>query len=80
MTAVDIDYQDLILLNARLREEDTRYRVTYKDPATACLEPPGTCCCTREREEDALRVIRDYYRNKGIRVVFSENGLTFTLT
>ena len=62
---MDIDYQDLVLLNTRLREEDIRYRVTYKNPTTACLEPPGACCCTPERQEGAYRVIRDYYQSKG---------------
>ena len=80
MTAVDIDYQDLILLNTQLREEDIRYRVTYKDHTTACLEPPGACCCTPEQKEGALRVIRDYYRHKGIQVSFSGEDLYFRLT
>ena len=76
---MDIDYQDLVLLNTRLREEDIRYRVTYKNPSTACLEPPGACCCTPERQEGAYRVIRDYYQSKGIQVTFSQDGLYFIL-
>lgn len=79
VTTVDIDYQDLVLLNTRLREEDIRYRVTYKNPTTACLEPPGACCCTPERQEGAYRVIRDYYQSKGIQVTFSQDGLYFIL-
>lgn len=77
---VEIDYQDLILLNTRLREEDIRYRVTYKNTTTACLEPPGACCCTPERQAGAYRVIRDYYQSKGVQVTFSEDGLYFTLS
>ncbi|MGN8968296.1 RDAC family protein [Intestinimonas sp. HCP28S3_D6] len=77
---MDIDYQDLILLNNQLREEGIRYHVTYKDHTTACLEPPGACCCTPEQKEGALRVICDYYRRKGIRVTFSGDDLYFILS
>lgn len=77
---MDIDYQDLVLLNARLQSENLRYRVSYKDSSTACLEPPGPCCCTPERQEGTLRAIGDYYRSKGVQVTFSEDGLYFTLT
>lgn len=80
VTTVEIDYQDLILLNTRLREENIRYRVSYKNPTTACLEPPGACCCTPERQEGAYRLIHDYYLSKGIQVTFSEDGLYFILS
>ena len=76
---MDIDYQDLVLLNARLQRENLRYRVSYKDNTTACLEPPGPCCYTPERLEGTLDTIRGYYREKGVQVTFSEDGLYFTL-
>ena len=38
-----IDFTDIILLNAELKRRDTRYRISYKDENTACIEPPGEC-------------------------------------
>ena len=41
-----IAYQDIILLNAVLRARNLRYRVSWQDASTACIEPPGECCLT----------------------------------
>lgn len=51
--------------------------MSYKDGSTACLEPPGACCQTGEREREAMDCIRDYYRRKGNSVSFSTDGLYF---
>ena len=81
-----IDFADIVLLNAELKKRNTRYHVTYKDENTAtykdentaCIEPPGECCLTDDLKTHAMECIRDYYRQKGVRVHFSEDELYFT--
>ena len=38
-----IAYQDIVLLNAEMRVRGLRYRVSWQDASTACVEPPGEC-------------------------------------
>lgn len=76
---MDIQYQDLIEINASLRQHHIRYRVRYKNESTACLEPPGACCCTPEQQRGAFRLIGEYYHSRGIQVIFSEDSLYFSL-
>lgn len=76
----DIEYADLVLLNGELGQGDSRYHVRYKDGTTACLEPPGECCQTAARRQEALDCIRDYYRRKRLFPSFSEDGLYFSLS
>ena len=73
-----IDYADIVLLNAELKRRDTRYRVSYKDDKTVCIEPPGECCLTDDRKINAVKCIEDYYGQKNVAVHFSEDGLYFT--
>lgn len=73
-----IDYADIVRLNAQLKESGLRYRVHYKNENTACLEPPGECCLTEDLTTKTKQCIQDYYRQKGIAVHFSEDGLFFT--
>lgn len=76
---MQISYQDLIYINAGLRAHHIRYRVRYKNETTACLEPPGECCCTPEQRRSAVELIREYYQGRGVQVAFSEDRLYFTL-
>ena len=76
----NIAYADLVLLNAALGQGDSRYHVRYKDAATACIEPPGECCQTSARRQEALDCIRDYYRQRGSLVSFSQDGLYFSIS
>ena len=73
-----IDYTDIVRLNAILKQENTRYHLSYKDENTVCIEPPGECCLTDELKMRALKCIEAYYRKKNISVCFSENNLYFT--
>ena len=74
-----IEYADLVYLNRELKKRGTRYHIAYKNEDTACLEPPGECCLTEKREEDAWDCIREYYRRKHAAVRFSGDGLYFSL-
>lgn len=73
-----IGYADIVRLNAQLKEAGLRYRVRYKNENTACLEPPGECCLTEDLTAKTKRCIQDYYRQKGMAVQFSPDGLFFT--
>lgn len=73
-----IDYADIVLLNDELKRRDTRYHIAYKNEQTACLEPPGECCLTNERETTARECVKEYYRKKNVSVQFSGDGLYFT--
>lgn len=79
-SGMEVEYQDLVLLNAGIKERGIRCHVRYKNRQVACLEPPGVCCLTQEQTDRATAWVRDYYRGKGIVVVFSPNLLYFFLT
>ena len=49
-----IAYQDIVLLNAELRARNLRYRVSWQDASTACVEPPGECCLTYSLHQQLL--------------------------
>ena len=76
----DIAYADLVLLNAALGQGDSRYHVRYKNETIACIEPPGECCQTDARRQEVLDCIRDYYRQRGSLVSFSQDGLYFSIS
>lgn len=76
---MEIEYQDLVLLNAGMKERGIRYHVRYKNRQVACLEPPGACCLTQEQTDRATAWVREYYREKGKGVVFSPDLLYFSL-
>lgn len=42
--AMNIDYKDLILVNRELKENHSRFHISYKTADTACIEPPGEIC------------------------------------
>ncbi|MGI6006123.1 MAG: RDAC family protein [Ruminococcus sp.] len=73
-----IEYSDIVLINAELNKENTRYHVKYKDDNTACIEAPGECCITEERKGRTLKCIREYYKQKHISAQFSDDGLYYT--
>ena len=75
---MSLNYADIVLLNSELQKQGTRYRISWKNEETACIQPPGECCLTAERNEKALRCIQDFYARKGIAVRFSQDGLYFT--
>ena len=52
-----IAYQDIVLLNAALRARNLRYRVSWQDASTACVEPPGECCLTDDLKRKAYACI-----------------------
>lgn len=56
-----IEYTDFVLLNAELKQKNTRYHLSYKDETTVCIEPPGACSLTEDRKANALRCIKEYY-------------------
>ena len=72
-----IDYADIVLLNAELKRRDTRYRVSYKDDKTVCIEPPGECCLTEDLRQNTLQCIREYYQKKHISVRLFNDVLYF---
>lgn len=74
---MEIAYKDLVLLNGTLKEQDARYHVRYKNREVACIEAPGICCQTREKEEKTRKVIEAYYQTQHRRVVFSPDFLYF---
>lgn len=41
---MEIEYADIVRINAELKRKNTRYQVRYKDKDTACIEAPGECC------------------------------------
>ena len=79
MDMESLDFGDLAALNHLLAEKGTRYHIAYKNHRTACLEPPGACCLTEAMTQTALDTIRRYYRERGLAVRFSEDGLYFSL-
>lgn len=76
---VNIDYGDLVRLNRLLWEKGTGYHLAFRDSTTACLEPPGSCCLTPKKTQDALGCIQAYYQDKGLEVRWGEDGLYLTL-
>lgn len=74
---MEIQYQDLILLNAALQEKGLRCHVRYKNNQIACIEFPGECCFTEELKTGVLACIEEFYRQKKMRVTFSEDALYF---
>ena len=74
----EIEYADIVQINAELKEKNTRYQVRYKDKNTACIEAPGEYCITEERKRQTLECIREYYKRKHISVKFSDDGLYYT--
>ena len=76
---MEILYQDLININGSFQQQDIRYHVRYKNESTACLEPPGACCCTPELQKRAFQLIEDYYHSRGMQVIFSDDCLHFSL-
>lgn len=74
-----IAYQDIVLLNAEMRARDLRYRVSWQDASTACVEPPGECCLTDERKRQAYACIEKWFAARGARVVWRADGQYFSL-
>lgn len=74
-----IAYQDIVLLNTALRARNLRYRVSWQDASTACVEPPGECCLTDELKRQAYDCIEQWFAARGARVVWSVDGLYFSL-
>ena len=74
-----IAYQDIVLLNAALRARNLRYRVSWQDASTACVEPPGECCLTDELKRQAYACIEQWFAARGARGVWSVDGLYFSL-
>ncbi len=73
-----IDFADIALLNAELKERNLRYRLHYKNEHVVCLEPPGACCLTEDLKRNVMEYIREYYRKKQISVRFFGDDLYFT--
>lgn len=76
---MEIAFEDLVLLNAELYRRGLRYRVSFQNDTTACIEPPGACCLTPALEEAAYSCIDAYFQKKGLRPVYTANRLKFTL-
>lgn len=74
-----ISFADIALLNAQLKESGTRYRLLYQNEETAGIEPPGECCLTPERTQQARDCIERYFGAKGETVLFSDDFLRFRL-
>ena len=60
----EIDFADIALLNAELKQRGLRYHIYYKDEHTACLEPPGACCLTEDLKQNTMQCIREYYEKE----------------
>lgn len=75
-----VAYEDIILLNAELKEKGLWYRAAYKDGKTVCVQPPGECCLTEEGKYKTEECIREYFGGKGKTVTFSEDGLYFSVS
>ena len=74
----EIDFADIALLNAELKQRGLRYHIYYKDEHTACLEPPGACCLTEDLKQNTMQCIREYYEKKHRLVHFFGGDLYFT--
>lgn len=74
-----IAYQDIVLLNAALRARNLRYRVSWQDASTACIEPPGECCLTDDLKRAAYACIEQWFAVRGAQVVWRADGLYFSL-
>ena len=74
-----IAYQDIVLLNAALRARNLRYRVSWQDASTACIEPPSECCLTDDLRREAYACIEQWFAARGARVAWRTDGLYFSL-
>ena len=74
-----IAYQDIVLLNAALRARNLRYRVSWQDASTACIEPPSECCLTDDLRREAYACIEQWFAVRGAQVVWRADGLYFSL-
>ena len=72
-----IEFTDIVLLNAALKQKGLRWHVHYKNEQEACLEPPGECCLTEDLRQNTLQCIREYYQKKHISVRFFNDDLYF---
>lgn len=61
---MNIDYKDLILVNRELKENHSRFHISYKTADAVCIEPPGECCLTEDMKARTLQCIRAYYQRK----------------
>lgn len=72
-----IEFSDIVLLNAELKKHKTRYHLEYKNEQVACIEPPGECCLTEMMKTQARKCIEEYYAEKNMKVVFSDDFSCF---
>ena len=79
MQIMEIQYKDIVLLNGELKKRNLRYHVRYKNSGTACIEPPGECCMTEELTKQAYDCIVQYFRSKGLDVIFSDDRYYFSV-
>ena len=67
-------YNQVVHLNAELREKELPYRVTFKDETIIGIEELGICACIG-KDGPMREAVRDFFDREGLQIRFSESGL-----
>lgn len=70
----EFTYNQIVHLNAELREREIPYRINFKDGMVAGVQELGICAATG-KEHLVREAVADYFRREGMRVEFSPDGL-----
>ncbi len=67
-------YNQVVHLNAELREKELPYRINFKDETIIGIEELGICACIGK--DGAMReAVRSFFDREGLGVLFSESGM-----
>ena len=70
----EFTYDQIVHLNAELREKDIPYRINFKDEKMAGVLELGICAATG-KEPLMREAVGDYFARQGMSVEFSPQGL-----
>ena len=74
----EFTYDQIVHLNAELREKDIPYRINFKDEKMAGVQELGICAATG-KEPLMREAVGDYFARQGMTVEFSPGDLEITI-